>query len=68
MDAGGGRVVADIAGDAALGREGVEALGVGDLVDEAPLIEDVEEVGFVLGGHWLRPLFDRLVMRAVSRS
>jgi hypothetical protein len=53
MDAGRRRIVADIAGDAFLHRQGVEALGIGDLVDEASLIEDVEEIGLELGGHRL---------------
>ncbi len=44
-----GRVEADVAGHDLLRRQGVEALGVGQLVDVAALVEQLQERGTVLG-------------------
>jgi hypothetical protein len=54
MERGGGGVEADIAADRPRRRGGVEPLGIRDLMDEAALVEDVEEVGSV-PGHRRRP-------------
>jgi hypothetical protein len=47
MQRAGGAVIADLAHKFSLGREGVEAVEVGALVNEAALVEDIEEIGFV---------------------
>ncbi len=44
MDAGGGRIVADVARDRPRRGQGVETLEIAALRDETALIEDVEEV------------------------
>ena len=49
MQAVGGRVVADIGGDDALGGLGVEPFQIGALVDVTALLKDAEEVGAELG-------------------
>ena len=66
MQAVGGGVEADIAGDRPLQRQGVQALEIGALVDVAPLVEQAQEVGAV-PGHRCGP--SRLfVIRMAARS
>ena len=45
-----GAVESDIGGDPRGQRARIQRLGLRDLVDEAPVGEDVEEIGFV-GAH-----------------
>src|SRR3546814_2215085 len=58
MQAGRGRVEADIAGHDLLRRERIEPFRVGRLVDIAPLVEQAQQVGFVMG-HGARALSTR---------
>jgi hypothetical protein len=44
MQAGRRRVIADIGGDRPILRSGVQSLRIGDLVDEAALVEHAQEV------------------------
>jgi hypothetical protein len=50
MQGVGGAVEADIADDAPRRGEGVEPLGIRDLMDEAALLEDAQQIG-TIGGH-----------------
>jgi len=56
MEARRGGVEADIGGEGARGRLGIEALGVRNLVDESAFREDAQEIGLV-GAHAASPLF-----------
>jgi hypothetical protein len=55
MQAGRGRIEADIGRDRAGGRLGVEAGGVRYLVDESAFRQNPQEIGFV-GAHDLPPV------------
>ena len=65
MQAGGRRVVADIGGDRPLFACGVEALRIGDLVDEAALVEDAQEIGLELGHFVFREIATGIAMASV---
>ena len=56
VEARRGGVEADIGGEGARGRLGIEALGVRNLVDESAFREDAQEIGLV-GAHAASPLF-----------
>ncbi len=45
MQAGGGGVESDVSRDPACRGGGIQAFGIGDLVDESTLRKDVEEIG-----------------------
>ena len=46
MQRGRGAVIADIGGGLAPGRQGVEAVEIGALVDEATLFQNIQKIRF----------------------
>jgi hypothetical protein len=66
MEAGGGRVVADIGRDGLLGETIVEAGLVRNLVDEAALLHDAQEIGFERWHLYLVGRYSSVVSRGTT--
>ncbi len=47
-----GAVIADIGGGLALGRERVQPLKIGTLVDESPFLQNIQEIRFKCSHLW----------------